>query len=76
MPALLRRHSLESADFTRVYNDELASLCIGLPRTGNGSVLILTQQPIWLARNQRTINPPGTPSIHAMKYFMPGAVAS
>jgi hypothetical protein len=30
----------------------------------------LPQQPIWFAKNQSTMMPPGTPSIHAMKYFM------
>jgi hypothetical protein len=50
-----------------------------LHKNGNGCVSLhggAAQQPIWFARNQSTMRPPGTPSIHATKYFMDEGEAS
>jgi UDP-N-acetyl-D-mannosaminuronic acid transferase (WecB/TagA/CpsF family) len=79
MPDAVRSAVLEKGHFLGISTDELESLCSALHKSGNSRVLNgvgVDQQPIWLARNQSTIRPPGTPSIHATKYFMTRGVAS
>lgn len=86
MPASIEGVTRGNRCFSAISTDGLETLSTELHNEGNGCVLSTVarlsrrgrrpQQPIWFARNQRTIKPPGTPSIHAMKYFMRWGVAS
>lgn len=79
MPYSVRSAVPDNGHFSGMFTDELEGQSSGLHKNGNGRVLNgvgVDQQPIWLARNQSRIRPPGTPSIHATKYFMIRGVAS
>jgi hypothetical protein len=79
MPHAVRSAVRDNGHFSAIFTDELEGACSALHQNGNGRVLNgigVDQQPIWLARNQSRIRPPGTPSIHATKYFMIRGVAS